>query len=71
MVNMEPDSIIINIFASGPTLLPEGHNFELVHRHLVTEGLFKTGEFDKNIDNPDAELYSHLSVKYQYSLYFQ
>ena len=54
----------------GPTLLPEGYNFELVHRHLVTKGQFQKGEFDKNIDNPDAELYSHLTVKIEYKKRF-
>ena len=46
----------------GPTLLPEGYNFELVHRHYVPSGQFQKGEYDKNVDNPDAELYSHLMV---------
>ena len=47
---------------AGPTLLPEGYNFELVHRHFVPKGQFQKGEYDKNVDNPDAELYSHLTV---------
>ena len=48
---------------SGPTLLPEGYHFDLILRHDVTEGeLYVADEWDKNTDNPDAKLYSHLSV---------
>ena len=54
-----------NIVISGPTILPEGYHFDLIHRHDTTEGgVFNKEEFDKNIDNPDAKLYSHLSVSY-------
>ena len=44
-------------------MLPEGYYFDLIHRHDATEGeKFTVDEWDKNIDNPDAKLYSRLSV---------
>ena len=43
--------------------MPEGYYFDLIHRHDVTEGNgFSVDEWDKNVNNPEAKLYSHLSV---------
>ena len=48
---------------SGPTILPDGYHFVLINRHDASNGeTFEKNEWDKNIDNTDAELYSHLSV---------
>ena len=57
------------VIIQGPTLLPEGYYFDLIHRHDSTEGKgYSVDEWDKNVDNPDAKLYSHLSVSISYFL---
>ena len=51
------------MFSTGPTLLPDGYHWVLVNRHETSEQeKFKVDEWDKNKDNPDAKLYSILSV---------
>ena len=41
---------------------PPDVKWELIHRHDPRGGLYNISEFDKNLDQPEAHLYSNLNV---------
>ena len=52
------NNICVSLVLGPPTDV----KWELIHRHDLQGGLYNISEFDKNLGDPEAYLYSNLNV---------